>query len=317
MISCIIRGDLGYQLFQVYATIAYAIKYNQPFILCYNGDSGYTFYWKNIFQYIKHNAHDLSVDREDSPNVYSEIYSIYRRRPNIANSTSSTESTSAKIDCKNTPPIIVQENPDRYSALIVPIDIHAKNILLDGYFQDSRYFEDEFIKITHMLKIYELQICIYEKYKTLIFNSGAGRHPVYKTNTGSDNATTNLTIDTNLEEDIYIGIYLQAGVEFTYYENELKIITGYSTKNICLLLFYSKEDNSALQTTIDDITAYYSKYRIINTNSIMKIIYMEIWEKMLLLSVCNKIIVASGAVGWWANEYHKYYNQNYSYAIKN
>jgi hypothetical protein len=317
MISCIIRGDLGYQLFQVYATIAYAMKYNQPFMLHYNSDSEYTFYWKNIFQYIKHNVHDLSADGEDNSTVYSDIYSIYWRTQNIANSTSSTESAPVKIEGKNVAPIIVQENPDRYSALIVPIDIHAKNILLDGYFQDSRYFEDEFIKITNLLKIYELQVLIYKKYKTLIFNSGAGIHPIHKTTAGSDNTNTNLTIDTSMEEDIYIGIYLQAGVDFTYYENELRIIMGCSTKNICLLLFYSKEDNTSLQNTINNITSYYSKYKIINTNSIMKIIYMEIWEKMLLLSVCNKIIVASGAVGWWANEYHKYYNQHYAYPIKN
>ncbi len=248
MITCIIRGDLGIQLFQVYTTIAYSIKYNQSFLFYYNSKSSYEFYWKNIFYHVGHLLHDLSID--------------------------------GAVRFKKIEHTIIQESSDCFSSLIVPINIHKKYVLLDGYFQDKRYFDEEFNSISDLLKIRELQKMIYEKYKSLFFH---------------------------FENYIYIGIFLQVGVGYNFYDNELKTHINTCNKNICLLLFYHREDSYLLEDTITDLSSHYSKCKIIDINAALKWIDIESWEKMLLLSVCNKIIVASGGFGWWANEYNKYY----------
>ena len=253
MITCIVRGDLGTQLFQVYATIAYSIKYNESFLFYYNSASAYPFYWRNLFNNISHLIHDLAIDGSK----------LFKR----------IEHT------------IIQENMETYSSLIVPINIHEKNVLLDGYFQDKRYFEEEFQIICEILKIRDLQKIMFDKYKPLFFQ---------------------------LDNYAYIGIYLQSGVGYSFYENELKTIVGASKKHICLLLFYDREDGYSLEDTIDYLTKHYTKYKIIDTNTANKWQDIESWEKVLLLSVCNKVIVASGALGWWANQYNKYYYGNYN-----
>lgn len=250
MISCIIRGDLGSQLFQVYATIAYAMKYNQSFLLYYNSQSVYPFYWKNIFLQISHCIHDLS---EDGSERFKRIEHVY-----------------------------IQESADGFSTLMVPMNIHKKNVLLDGYFQDKRYSEEYFNRITSLLHIYELQVIIREKYKSLLFSNS---------------------------EYSYIGIYIQVGVGYIFYDNELNILIGHSNKNICILLFYDREDEIAIDDTLTDLTANYAKYKIVNTNKILRRINIDQWEQMLILSVCNKVVVASGTLGWWAAEYNRVYSK--------
>lgn len=250
MISCIIRGDLGTQLFQIYATLAYCIKYKQPHLLYYNSKSSYPFFWDTLFRQLKDYIHDLAIDGAE----------LFKRKLHVS----------------------IQEDSGGYSSLVVPMNIEKKNVLLEGYFYDKRYFEEEFREITEYLGIFKQQITIHKKFERLLFPY--------------------------LGDYVYIAMYLQNGVGYTYYENELKTLIGNSGKHICLLLFYDIIGEYSLEDILTYLTANYSKYKIINANELLRDKNMDLWDKMLVMSVCNKVIAASGAYGWWAMEYNKYYN---------
>ena len=121
MITCNLMGGLGNQLFQIFAVISYAIKRNHEFkfLNCEKLGSGETTvrntYWKSFFSKLS------SCLFDENPNFHI----VYREEG---------------ADYKNIPGHLFQPNT---------------NIMLFGYFQSYKYFQQNFNLICLILDIYE------------------------------------------------------------------------------------------------------------------------------------------------------------------
>ena len=138
MITCELAGGLGNQLFQIFTTIAYAIKHRQMFKFKYAdilkiGVHRHT-YWNNFFSKIK-------------PFTFTPNQSI------------STQTDSL---------IMVKESGFHYNELPWS-DIYAQTgVKLFGYFQSHKYFATFFNTICKMLDIDTQKINTQIKYRNML-----------------------------------------------------------------------------------------------------------------------------------------------------
>jgi hypothetical protein len=122
IVSCFLMGGLGNQLFQIFNTIAYSLRYNLNFILPYDkvlvtGRDRYT-YWDSLLSYLKkYTTYNSYLTNEDllKLEMYKEREHQYHEIPEILN----------------------------------------KKILFYGYFQSYKYFEDQYDNIISLIKIKE------------------------------------------------------------------------------------------------------------------------------------------------------------------
>ena len=118
MISCKLCGGLGNQLFQIFTTIAYAIKYSKPFIFLNNnqinnGSNGDTIrytYWDTFLTSLKPFLKDID---------------------------------------KMPPLMLIHEKQFHYNPLLE----EKRGALLVGYFQSPKYFNDYKTTICKLLNI--------------------------------------------------------------------------------------------------------------------------------------------------------------------
>ena len=114
-ISCDLMGGLGNQMFQLFATIAYAIKYNKNIRFLYKTELGGRFvtrhtYWDSFFMALR-------------------------------------KITSNKLDDV----ILFRENGFKYHEF--PSPLNGQNIMLYGYFQSFKYFEKQYATICNLMQL--------------------------------------------------------------------------------------------------------------------------------------------------------------------
>lgn len=133
MITCNLMGGLGNQMFQIFATISYAIKNKQRFqflnvdTLGGNGCTQRNTYWKSFF-------HRLQLFLM---NEYPKDIEILR------------------------------EKGFRFDILTNRELLPNKNYLLYGYFQSYKYFQDNYASICKMIGLEEMKMKLFEKLKTM------------------------------------------------------------------------------------------------------------------------------------------------------
>ena len=120
-----LSGGLGNQLFEIFTTISYALKYNKDFMFPYESKLPNCFikyyrntYWHNLFESIIHHTTYMNSSYtndfiKDTPNRYNEINFTYDEIPNNEN----------------------------------------ENLLLSGHFQSYKYFEENYDKIYNLLNL--------------------------------------------------------------------------------------------------------------------------------------------------------------------
>ena len=128
MISCVLMGGLGNQLFQIFATIAYALENKKPFGFMYTehlGGVGATIkrntYWDSFLLPLKNFTHET-----------------FPRMP------------------------IQREKGFEYSKLD-PIT-EGNDLILFGYFQSYKYFEKHFQSICRLIKLDKTKVQVMSKY---------------------------------------------------------------------------------------------------------------------------------------------------------
>lgn len=128
MITCNLKGGLGNQLFEIFATMSYSIDYN------------HLFYFKNTY------ALNSGVTQR---HTYWHSLLIFMRK-HLTETTYINKLT------------IVREKSFNYEELpmITPLD----NIILDGYFQSPKYFEKNYKQIYDFLQFEVLRKKAISKY---------------------------------------------------------------------------------------------------------------------------------------------------------
>lgn len=127
MISCYLSGGLGNQLFQIFATLAYCIQYNKPFVFPYSknylNENNRPTYWENLLYQLKtYTSAHISLKEEEilSFQKYCEPHHTYTPIP-------------ANIEDEN------------------------GNALLKGFFQSDKYFENYYHRIAETLGLSHLR----------------------------------------------------------------------------------------------------------------------------------------------------------------
>lgn len=142
VITCQIQGGLGNQLFQIFATIAYAMENKDAFVFLYDAESS-------------------SITKR--PTYWNSFL-----LPLLKYTTS--------VPWQN--PIVVREYGFEYNTLpSIPEDMKSSTICLQGYFQSARYFEKYYSQISGLIHLEEQQALMKRIYeRTYNFSNTASMH---------------------------------------------------------------------------------------------------------------------------------------------
>ena len=143
MITCQLAGGLGNQLFQIFATLAYAINHNISVMFEYNNET----------------TNYLSLEGQKTRHTYWNTFFV-----NIINLTTYSLSSNSTID----PSSFFPYKEPRFEYTPLPIEISTRNMKLDGYFQSHKYFVEKQKYIFKLLKLTDMQKMVKDIYSSEI-----------------------------------------------------------------------------------------------------------------------------------------------------
>lgn len=246
-ITCKLMGGLGNQLFQIFATIAYAMDQNCQFIFEYtnylhSGTKRSTF-WDSFL---------LPLQKYTTKNSDHSLIQPYLLQFPVYN------------------------EPDfHYNEL--PRSNNIEYLSLKGYFQSYKYFISHWDEIRNLILLDTKQKEIKKKYES-VFKS------YY-----------------NISMHFRMGDYKSITdshpiMKDEYYDKSIETITTYNNdKNIQIVYFYEKNDETDVKLIIDSLE---KKYTNITFTSVDHSI--PDWEQLLLMSCCHSNIIANSTFSWWA-----------------
>jgi hypothetical protein len=253
MITCNISGGLGNQLFQVFTTINTAYKYNIRFWFQYKeGYSHRSSYWNTIFK-----------------NLQNYLYLKYPKN---------------LIKQK-----IYKEINFHYNEIILPVINDNETVILHGYFQSNKYFNEYFEIIYYFLDIDNEKLKQKQKYmeyidfeKTTSIHFRIGDYKKYP----------------SIHPLLNIEYYIQS-IEYLIVNEKIK--TGDT-----ILYFYEatkeEEDLNIIKYNIEHLKIKFNHIQFIDIHNFE----LTDWEELLIMSLCNSNIIANSTFSWWG----AYFNLN-------
>jgi len=259
MITCNLMGGLGNQLFQIFTTISYAIKSNSQFRFL--------------------NIEILGGGNTTIRHTYWNTF------------------------LKNIKPLLVKQLPHmdvikekgfEYNDIPI-VQLFNKNIMLYGYFQSYKYFQENKEVICRIIKFNET------KYNLLNQN-----------NIDMNDLKKCISMHFRLGDYKNLTHYHPI-MTYEYYKNALSYIQNKMDrmceqniidKPLCNVLVFCEENN------VSDVNIIINKLREDFTNFTFEIKYgnLEDWEQLILMSCCAHNIIANSSFSWWG----AYLNSNIS-----
>lgn len=147
-------------------------------------------------------------------------------------------------------------------------------IILDGYFQNPKFFEEFYYKISVLSGINRLQNDMYKR----IINK-------QKNN-----------ISMHFRRGDYKELqHIHPIMPLEYYENALAYITAVSLKETYNVIYFCEEEDAESIKTVD-IAALQKVF----TNCVFRrFVGSSDWEEMLYMSCCDSHIIANSSFSWW------------------
>ena len=242
MITCNLMGGLGNQIFQIFATISYAIKTKNRFYFLSLEKLGsgsttvrYTF-WETFFSKLK----PFLVDVLPQP-----------------------------IHC-------IKEQGFTHNELPV-YEIVNKNILLYGYFQSYKYFQENYSTICKLIGLRKMKDELLQKL----------------------NFSFDLLKDT-ISMHFRLGDYKKLQqfhplTTYSFYEKSLNIFKTLNPDTKFVVLFFCEDDDlEDVMTKINKLQEKFPDYNFIRGEK-----ELADWEQMLLMSCCHHNIIANSSFSWW------------------
>ena len=259
MISCKLCGGLGNQLFQIFTTIAYALKYSKPFFFLNNyqlgnGENGviirYT-YWSTFLSFLKPFLKNMN-----------EIPKL----------------------------MFIKESNFRFNKLPENIEKNVGTLLV-GYFQSPLYFDNYKHTICSLIKLDQKKMIVNEKIKSII--------DLNNTNTNVISLHFRLGdykkyphIYPILDETYYNN-------SISYILEQLKstdlINTANNNINTWKVLYFCENDDlKEVEHTINNLKLQFPFIEFLRASPVL-----EDWEQMLLMSLCSYNVIANSTFSWW------------------
>ena len=264
MITCVLTGGLGNQLFQIFNTMALSIELKDKYMFpnnLYGGIRTCT-YWDTLLKEVKKNVMSTSVISLKLP-VHKEIGFKYNKI--LSSSSSSSSSLSRDIVKKN------------------------GGVILYGYYQSYKYFEKEYKKIKEYIKLDEQRKIVKDAYF-----SRADMEP--------QNLENNI-ISLHFRMGDYKKLQdCHPIMDTEYYIKSIGFIldkiksADIPNSRVTILYFYEKEDADDVLAKIGLIKKQYPFiiFKCADSES-----NLEDWQQLLLMSCCQHNIIANSSFSWW------------------
>lgn len=258
MITCNLMGGLGNQLFQIFTTMAYGIATSTPFKFLNQSQLGgggestlrYT-YWNSFF-------HKLQ------PFLMNEL-----------------------------PPLqVIREKGFQYAPLPVS-EMKRQNpnqhIMLFGYFQSYKYFQDLFTTICRCIGLEDMKVKLLSK---LWLNREKMTHMI--------SMHFRLGDYKNLQ-------HYHPIMPYEYYENALRhILNNLPDPHMYTVMYFcEKEDHAVVADMIQRLITQFPYLHFERAPDVVagwngdEVTPIEDWEQMLLMSCCHHNIIANSSFSWW------------------
>lgn len=248
MLTCNLMGGLGNQLFQIFTVISYAIKYKLMFkfinteTLGGNGCTKRNTYWNNLLFKLSGFLIDKYPPFEI---VYNETGFPYNEIP----------SGYLRDNNKNL------------------------NILLSGYFQSYKYFQENYDVILRILGIHEKRMDLLEEI--------------------SERFHSSVFLEKSISLHFRLGDYKNLPdyhpiMSYEYYKNALQHIIDNLDYVPNVLYFCEDGDVELVNKTIQLLK---NDFPIIEFERASN--ELEDWQQMLLMSCCKDNIIANSSFSWW------------------
>ena len=253
MLTCNLMGGLGNQLFQIFTVISYAIKY------------------KHMFKFI--GTEELGGDGSTKRKTYWKTF-LFKLSGFLM---------------EEYPHFDIVLNEKGFSFKELPQDILSYNnltIIVRGYFQSYKYFQENYDIICRILNIAEKRLDVLEevvdKYHSMQF------------------------LEKGISLHFRLGDYKKSPdyhpiMSPEYYKNALQYIINKIDYIPNVLYFCEDEDVESVNETIQLLKNEFPTIefeRATNT--------LDDWQQMLLMSCCNHNIIANSSFSWWG----AYFNVN-------
>jgi hypothetical protein len=234
-------GGLGNQLFQIFATISYAIKSN------------------NECKFL--NVKTLGEGTTTRRNTYWDTF-FNNLTPFLVNE------LPQQID-------VIRENDFTYNELNVH-DMRNKNIVLFGYFQSYKYFQEYYLIIKDLIGIDMMKRKIIKKTNMKGFNNTISIH-------------------------FRLGDYKKVQdfhplATYDYYERAITYIQNiHPNREYKILYFCENEDIEVVLGYIHKLQSIFPFSTFVRGGA-----NLTDWEQLLLMSNCQHNIIANSSFSWWS-----------------
>ena len=247
MLTCNLMGGLGNQLFQIFTVISYAIK-------C-----------KHMFKFIS--AEHLGGDGSTKRRTYWQTFLF--------------KLSGFLMDQYPNFDIVINENGFSFNEL--PYE-HLKynnnvNVMLSGYFQSYKYFQENYDTICRILNIAEKRLDIIEE--------------VVK------NHHSLSFLEKSISMHFRLGDYKDKQdyhpiMTDEYYKKSLQYIVDKLDYTPTVLYFCEDEDLETVNQTIQLLKNEFPTIEFERATNCL-----DDWQQMLLMSCCNHNIIANSSFSWW------------------
>jgi len=261
MISVNIMGGLGNQLFQIFATIATALRNNDTFF---------------FMRYI---------DLPGNPGHQRKTHWSTLLKSLQPYMTEVNEKTNSAFQALP----IWKEKSFEYKQLPTNTRHLDKPLRLYGYFQSEKYFVDKYQDICNIIQLNTEQMKI--KYESVAEEWASEIH-------GSHSKSRQLISMHFRIGDCVYNPHIHPILNLKYYKNSLNYIisTLQSNMPISVLVFYELCDKTAVYKNVAELKHEYCEHDInfhfVNTE-------IEDWKQMLMMSICDHNIIANSTFSWW------------------
>ena len=262
MITCYLMGGLGNQLFQIFATISCAIDNRTNFL------------------FLDTDVLTVGTERPTYWNTFLHKLKRFTNKNNYVNNA-----------------IILKEKTEFcYTKLDLQI-FSGKDVCLYGYFQNYKYFSNNFDFICKIIGINEIKESVMKNYIYYINNN-------INNNNNTTNNISNEYFKSMTSMHFRIGDYKKCPkvyyiMKYEYYKNALLLIdsidNNQSNTNTNILYFCEEQDILEVNQIIDKLKQEFPKISFMRASN-----EISDWEQMMIMSCCKNNIIANSTFSWWA-----------------